>query len=241
MKVIRMPDYAGMSRQAANIISAQIIMKADSVIGLATGSTPIGVYRQLVDWYKKGDLDFSAVRTVNLDEYCGLAPVDPQSYAYFMREHLFSGINIRPENVHLPNGLEADAKKECARYNRLLEELGFIDLQLLGIGHNGHIGFNEPGHAFALETHRVALTESTLKANSRLFPDTADMPRYAYSMGIKSIMQAKRILVIVSGEDKAEIVRAAFRGEVSPEVPASVLQLHPSVTLVGDGAALSKL
>lgn len=241
MKVIVMPDYAGMSRQAANIISAQIIMKPDSVIGLATGSTPIGVYKQLVEWYRKGDLDFSLVRTVNLDEYCGLAPDHPQSYARFMWEHLFGQINIRPENVHLPNGLEPDAEKECSRYNRLLEQLGFTDLQLLGIGHNGHIGFNEPGHAFALETHRVELTESTLQANSRLFSSIADMPRYAYSMGTKSIMQAKRILVIASGADKADIVARAFRGEVTPEVPASVLQLHPSVTLVGDSAALAKL
>ncbi len=241
MKIIKMPDYNGMSRQAANILSAQVIMKPDSVLGLATGSTPIGVYRQLVEWYKKGDIDFSQVRTVNLDEYCGLAPDHEQSYAHFMWEHLFSQINIKKENVHLPNGLEPDEKKECARYNALLEKLGFIDLQLLGIGHNGHIGFNEPGHAFALETHRVKLTESTLQANSRLFDSIADMPRYAYSMGIKSIMQARRILVIVSGADKADIVKQAFTGEVSPAVPASVLQLHPGVTLVGDEAALAKL
>ncbi len=241
MKIIKMPDYSGMSRQAANILSAQVIMKPDSVLGLATGSTPIGVYKQLVEWTKKGDIDFSQIRTVNLDEYCGLAPGHAQSYAYFMWEHLFSHINIKKENVHLPDGLEADAKKECARYNALLEALGFIDLQLLGIGHNGHIGFNEPGHAFALETHRVKLTESTRKANSRLFASIQDMPRYAYSMGIKSIMQARRLLVIVSGADKADIVKEAFTGEVSPAVPASVLQLHPGVTLVGDEAALSGL
>ncbi len=241
MNIIGMPDYAGMSRQAANIISAQVILKPDSVLGLATGSSPIGVYQQLVKWYQKGDIDFSQVSTVNLDEYCGLAPEHAQSYAYFMWKHLFSHINIQKENVHLPNGLIADAEQECARYDALLEAFGAIDLQLLGIGHNGHIGFNEPGQAFVMKTHRVKLTESTLQANSRLFTSIEEMPHYAYSMGIKAILQARRVLVIVSGADKADIVKEAFTGDVSPAVPASILQLHPAVTLVGDEAALSKL
>lgn len=241
MNIIRMPDYAGMSRQAANIISAQVILKPDSLLGLATGSSPIGTYQQLVEWYKKGDIDFSQVSTVNLDEYCGLAPEHAQSYAHFMWKHLFSHINIQKENAHLPNGLMPDEEQECARYDALLEELGSIDLQLLGIGHNGHIGFNEPGQAFVLKTHRVKLTESTLQANSRLFTDIEEMPHYAYSMGIKAILQARRVLVIVSGADKADIVKEAFTGDVSPAVPASILQLHPNVTLVGDEAALAKL
>lgn len=239
MEIYRMPDAYAMSRKAANILSAQVIMKPDSVLGLATGTTPIGVYRQLIRWYEKGDLDFSRVRSVNLDEYCGLDAAHPQSYAYFMRENFFSHINIRPENTHVPNGMEQDADKECARYNALLKRLGCIDLQLLGMGHNGHIGFNEPGHAFALETHKVALTNSTIEANSRLFKNADEVPRYAYSMGIKSIMQAKRILLIVSGKSKADIVKQALTGEVTPDVPASILQMHPGVTVVGDDEALS--
>ena len=241
MKIYMGEDYKGMSRKAANIISAQIILKADCVLGLATGSTPIGTYDQLVNWYEKGDLDFSKVVTINLDEYKGLSGDNDQSYRYFMNKHLFDRINIYKENTYVPNGLEADSKKACQEYNDIITKCGGIDMQLLGLGHNGHIGFNEPGGAFEKETHCVNLTKSTIEANKRFFEKEEDVPRQAYTMGIKSIMQAKKILVVVSGEDKADIVKGAFTGPVTPEVPASVLQLHNDVTLVGDRAALSKI
>lgn len=241
MKIYMGEDYKGMSRKAANIISAQIILKPDCVLGLATGSTPIGTYDQLVNWYEKGDLDFSKVVTINLDEYKGLSGDNDQSYRYFMNKHLFDRINIYKENTYVPNGLEADSKKACQEYNDIITKCGGIDMQLLGLGHNGHIGFNEPGGAFEKETHCVNLTKSTIEANKRFFEKEEDVPRQAYTMGIKSIMQAKKILVVVSGEDKADIVKGAFTGPVTPEVPASVLQLHNDVTLVGDRVALSKI
>ena len=225
MRVYRAKDYKDMSRKVANIISAQIILKPNSVLGLATGSTPIGTYSQLVEWYKKGDLDFSEVTSVNLDEYKGLPGTNEQSYYYFMHQHLFDQVNIQERHTHLPNGMEPDSKKECERYEELIRSLGGVDLQLLGMGHNGHIGFNEPGQAF--------------EANKRFFASATDVPRQAYTMGIKTIMQAKKILVVVSGEDKAEIVKKAFFGPVIPGVPASILQMHNDVILVGDEAALS--
>lgn len=239
MRVYRAKDYKDMSRKAANIISAQIILKPNSVLGLATGSTPIGTYSQLVDWYKKGDLDFSEVTSVNLDEYKGLPGTNEQSYYYFMHQHLFDQVNIQERHTHLPNGMEPDSEKECERYEELIRSLGGVDLQLLGMGHNGHIGFNEPGQAFETGTHCVDLQESTIEANKRFFSSAADVPRQAYTMGIKTIMQAKKILVVVSGEDKAEIVKKAFFGSVIPGVPASILQMHNDVILVGDEAALS--
>lgn len=230
-----------MSRKAANIISAQVIMKPDCVLGLATGSTPIGLYRQLVAWYEKGDLDFSEVRTVNLDEYKGLSRENDQSYYYFMHHNLFDHVNLPAENSHLPNGMEPDSDKECRRYSELIRSMGGVDLQLLGIGHNGHIGFNEPGDAFDNDVHCVDLTQSTIEANKRFFASADDVPKQAYTMGIKTIMQAKKILIVASGEDKADIVRDAFFGPITPKVPASVLQLHNDVTLVADEAALSKI
>lgn len=239
MKIIRAKDYNDMSRKAANIISAQIIMKPHCVLGLATGSTPIGIYEQLVEWYKKGDLDFSEVTTLNLDEYKGIARENEQSYYFFMNEKLFSKVNINPERTFLPDGMEPDSGKACADYNRIIEEAGGVDLQLLGLGHNGHIGFNEPGMAFEAQTHCVNLTESTMKANQRFFASADEVPRQAYTMGIKTIMQAKKIVVVVSGEDKASIVKEAFLGTITPKIQASVLQLHNDVTLVADEAALS--
>ena len=230
-----------MSRKAANIISAQVIMKPDCVLGLATGSTPIGLYQQLVAWYEKGDLDFSEVRTVNLDEYKGLSRENDQSYYYFMHHNLFDHVNLPAENSHLPNGMEPDSDKECRRYSELIRSMGGVDLQLLGIGHNGHIGFNEPGDAFDNDVHCVDLTQSTIEANKRFFASVDDVPKQAYTMGIKTIMQAKKILIVASGEDKADIVRDAFFGPITPKVPASVLQLHNDVTLVADEAALSKI
>ncbi|WP_270261299.1 glucosamine-6-phosphate deaminase, partial [Dorea amylophila] len=239
MKIYKAKDYKDMSRKAANIISAQVIMKPNCVLGLATGSTPIGTYDQLVEWYNKGDLDFSEVTTVNLDEYKGLPRTNDQSYYYFMHQHLFDRVNIDPERTNVPNGMEPDAEKECGRYEELIRSLGGVDLQLLGLGHNGHIGFNEPGEAFEKETHCVDLTESTIEANKRFFASADDVPKQAYTMGIKTIMQAKKILIVVNGENKADIVERAFFGPVTPEVPASILQLHNDVTLVGDEAALA--
>ena len=241
MKINKAKDYKDMSRKAANIISAQVIMKPNCVLGLATGSTPIGTYDQLVEWYNKGDLDFSEVTTVNLDEYKGLPRTNDQSYYYFMHQHLFDRVNIDPERTNVPNGMEPDAEKECGRYEELIRSLGGVDLQLLGLGHNGHIGFNEPGEAFEKETHCVDLTESTIEANKRFFASADDVPKQAYTMGIKTIMQAKKILIVVNGENKADIVERAFFGPVTPEVPASILQLHNDVTLVGDEAALAKI
>lgn len=241
MKIYKAKDYKDMSRKAANIISAQMIMKPNCVLGLATGSTPIGTYDQLVEWYNKGDLDFSEVTTVNLDEYKGLPRTNDQSYYYFMHQHLFDRVNIDPERTNVPNGMEPDVEKECGRYEELIRSLGGVDLQLLGLGHNGHIGFNEPGEAFEKETHCVDLTESTIEANKRFFASADDVPKQAYTMGIKTIMQAKKILIVVNGENKADIVERAFFGPVTPEVPASILQLHNDVTLVGDEAALAKI
>lgn len=239
MKIIRAKNYDDLSRKAANIISAQVILKPDSVLGLATGSSPIGTYRQLVDWYNKGDIDFSEVKTVNLDEYRGLPKTDPQSYDYFMREHFFDHVNIRPENIHLPDGMAECPDSECTQYDNIVKSLGGVDLQLLGCGRNGHIGFNEPADCFAKGTHCVNLTESTIEANKRFFASADDVPRQALSMGIQTIMLARRILIIISGEDKAEAVKNGFFGPITPQVPASILQLHPDVVVIADEAALS--
>ena len=241
MRIYRTKNSADMSREAANIISAQIIMKPDCVLGLATGSTPIGLYKQLIEWYQKGDLDFSEVRTVNLDEYKGISRENDQSYYYFMHQNLFDHVNIPEGNTHLPDGMALDPEKECDRYNNLIQSMGGVDLQLLGIGHNGHIGFNEPGDSFDKQVHCVNLTESTIEANKRFFASAGEVPRQAYTMGIGNILQAKKILIVANGEGKAEIVKKAFFGPVTPQVPASILQLHQDVVLVADEAALSKV
>ena len=240
MNIYQTKNYQEMSRKAANIISAQIILKPDAVLGLATGSTPIGTYRQLIEWYQKGDLDFSGVRSVNLDEYKGLSADNDQSYAYFMRANLFDHVNIRHENTNIPDGLNEDIEGECRRYDSVIDALGGIDLQLLGIGHNGHIGFNEPADEFPKLTHCVDLQASTIEANKRFFASIDDVPKQAYTMGIQTIMQAKKVLLIASGADKAPIMKAAFFGPVTPHVPASILQLHPDCTVVADEAALSQ-
>ncbi len=239
MRLIRTKNAADACRQTANVISAQVILKPDCVLGLATGSSPVGAYKQLIEWCKKGDLDFSKVRTVNLDEYVGLGEDHDQSYVYFMRQNLFDHINIDPKNTHLPNGLDLDAAHQCKAYDELIHELGGVDLQLLGIGHNGHIGFNEPCDEFVKGTHCVELTQNTIDANARFFASEDLVPRKAYTMGILDIMQAKRIVMIVTGENKAQILKDAFCGPVTPRVPASILQLHPDFTLVADEAALS--
>ncbi len=241
MRIYKAKDYNDLSRKAANIISAQIIMKPNAVLGLATGSSPIGTYKQLIEWYKKGDLDFYEAKSINLDEYKGLGPDDAQSYYHFMHVNFFDHINIKPENTNIPNGLEEDAETECARYNSVIESSGGIDLQLLGIGCNGHIGFNEPGSAFDKETHCVTLSENTIGANARFFASRDDVPRYAYSMGIKSIMQARRILLIATGANKADALYDSICGPITPSVPASILQLHNNVTIIADEDALAKI
>ncbi len=241
MKIIRAKDYKDMSRKAANVISAQVIMKPNCVLGLATGGTPVGTYAQLIDWYNKGDVDFSDVTTVNLDEYRGISRENDQSYWYFMHKNFFNSVNIRPDHIHVPDGSNPDAAAACRDYDEIIRSVGGIDLQLLGIGPDGHIGFNEPGAAFELGTHCVDLTESTIEANKRFFDKKEDVPRQAYTMGIKSIMQARKVLMIANGANKADIIKQAFFGPVTPEVPASILQMHPDFVLVLDEEAASKI
>lgn len=240
MKIIKAKDYQEMSKFAANIIAAQITLKPDGVLGLATGSTPEGTYAKLVEKYKAGDLDFSQLSTVNLDEYRGLEKTNDQSYHYFMQKHLFDHVNVREGVTNVPDGTNPDADKACAEYEEIIEKLGGIDLQLLGLGNNGHIGFNEPSDEFTKVTNCVDLTQSTIEANARFFASIDEVPTQAYTMGIGTIMKAKKILVVVNGEGKADIVAKAFFGPVTPQVPASILQLHPDVTVVADEAALSK-
>lgn len=239
MIIFKGKDYNEMSRKAANIVSAQIIIKPNSTLGLATGSSPVGMYKQLVEWYNKGDLDFSKVSSVNLDEYKGLSKDNVQSYAYFMNENLFNHVNIDKTKTYIPNGLAEDSNLECERYNNTIRSLGGVDLQVLGIGGNAHIGFNEPGEAFEKETHCVKLEQETIEANARFFDNISDVPTHAYSMGIKSIMQSKHILLIASGKEKAEALYKTVYGEISPANPSSILQLHNNVTIVADEDALS--
>lgn len=216
MKIIKAKDYEDMSRKAANIISAQVILKPDCVLGLATGSTPIGAYKQLAAWYEKGDVDFAEVSTYNLDEYRGLSHDDPQSYHYFMRENFFDHINIDLNNTHVPDGSNPDAAAACSEYDKIVAAAGYPDLQLLGIGNNGHIGFNEPDDHFSKGTHCVDLTESTIQANSRLFDSIDDVPRQAYTMGTQTIMYARMILVVANGEAKAQAVHDMCYGPLRP-------------------------
>ena len=241
MRIYREKDYDAMSRRAANIISAEVIRRPDCVLGLATGSTPIGTYKQLAAWNQRGDFSFKEVHSVNLDEYKGLSGDHDQSYRYFMQKNLFDHIDILPENTYVPSGLAEDPEEECRRYDELVKSFGYADLQLLGLGRNGHIGFNEPSDHFVKETHVVDLTESTIEANKRFFEKEEDVPRQAYTMGIGTIMRAKKILLVASGEGKADIIAKAFTGPITPEVPASILQLHNDVTVVCDKAAMSKI
>ena len=239
MKIVKARDYEDMSRKAANIISAQVILKPDCVLGLATGTTPLGAYAQLAKWCDKGDVDFSEVSTYNLDEYRGLSHDDPQSYHYFMKKNFFEHIDIDMANTHVPDGSNPDADAACAEYDKIVAAAGYPDLQLLGIGNNGHIGFNEPDDHFSAGTHCVDLTESTIQANSRLFDSIDDVPRQAYTMGTQTIMYARKILIIASGEKKAQAVYDMCYGPVTPKCPASILQLHTGCVVVADEAALS--
>ena len=241
MQIVCAKSYDDMSHKAAALLGAQILLKPAAVLGLATGSSPIGTYQRLKEACQNGDLDFSQITSVNLDEYVGLGPDNDQSYRYFMNANLFNHVNIARENTFVPSGLATNAEAECARYEDLITALGGVDMQLLGLGANGHIGFNEPDTAFARRTHKVALTKSTIKANRRFFEREEDVPRFAYTMGIGTIMQARRIVVIAAGAGKAEVVKNAVTGPITPQLPASILQLHQNVTLVADEAALSLL
>lgn len=241
MRIYCEKDYSAMSRRAAHVMAAEIIRRPDCVLGLATGSTPIGIYKQLIEWNKAGDITFQEVRTVNLDEYKGLSPDHDQSYRCFMQKQLFDHVDILPGNIRVPDGLAADPAAECTAYDAYIQSLGGIDLQLLGVGHNGHIGFNEPGDSFVIPTHVVNLTERTIDANARFFANRDDVPKQAFTMGIGSIMAAKRILLTASGEEKAEAVYNSVCGPVNPRCQGSILQLHPDVVLVADEAALSKV
>ena len=241
MYICKVKNYQELSRRAANFIAAQVILKPTSVLGLATGSSPIGTYEHLVKMYENGDLDFSQVTTVNLDEYKGLSGSDMQSYRYFMNTHLFHKININYSNTYVPDGTEQDAEKACSAYNELLHKVGPADIQILGLGHDGHIGFNEPSDHFEDETHCVDLTETTIQANKRFFESEADVPRQAYTMGIGTIIRCKKILVVVSESDKAQILKKVVQGPVTPQVPGSILQFHPDCTIIADEAALSEM
>ena len=232
-------DPAEAGRLAADIFQEIINAKPDCVLGLATGSTPLPLYRELIQREKDGKLSFAKVRSANLDEYKGLSGDHPQSYRYFMNENLFNHVSIDPANTMVPNGLVEDADAMCAAYEAAIEAMGGIDIQLLGIGHDGHIGFNEPADHFPVGTHCVDLTQETIEANKRFFASRDDVPRQAYTMGVGTIMNARKVLLIASGKDKAEIIKKSFFGPVTPEVPASILQMHPDFTLVADEAALS--
>lgn len=241
MELTVVDSYQEMSVTAAGVIAGEIARRPDCVLGLATGATPVGTYHELVNLYRHGRVDFSHVKTFNLDEYYPIDPRHPQSYTRFVWEHLFSRINIRPENVHLPRGNAPDAGEECRRYEAAIDACGGIDLQVLGIGRNGHIGFNEPGTSLGSSTQLVRLAEETVKANSRFFDRWEDVPRFAISMGIKTIMRSRRILLLASGEGKAEILARAMEGPVTSAVPASVLQLHPSLAVIADRGAAAGL
>lgn len=239
MKIIKAADYEALSRKAADLIAAQVIIKPDCVLGLATGSTPEGTYKELVARYEDGTLDFSQVSSVNLDEYKGLSGDNDQSYRYFMNHHLFDHVNIDKARTHVPNGLEPDSGKACAEYNAQIKAMGGVDLQLLGIGGNGHIGFNEPCGEFIVGTHCVDLAQSTIEANARFFSSIDEVPKQAYTMGIGNIMAAKKVLLLASGRGKAQAIYDTCFGPVTPKVPASVLQLHPDVVIIADEEALS--
>ena len=241
VKVKVCKDPAEVGKLAADLFENLIAEKPAGVIGLATGSTPLPLYRELIASEKAGKIDFSRVRSANLDEYKGLAPDHPQSYRRFMQENLLDHISIKYENTIVPDGLCEDVDAMCEAYERQIEEWGGVDLQLLGIGHDGHIGFNEPCDHFPAKTHEVELTEMTRDANKRFFDSIDEVPTAAFTMGCGTVMAARKIVMVITGKDKADILNAAFYGPVTPEVPASILQFHPDVTLICDEAAYSKV
>lgn len=241
MKIIKVKNYDEMSKRAAFIVASQVSLKDNSVLGLATGSTPLGAYKEIINMYNENLIDFRNITTFNLDEYYGLSGEDDQSYRYFMNENLFNHINIDKENTFIPNGKAENTELESKKYDELVEENGNIDLQILGIGSNAHIGFNEPDDKFASGTHLVDLKEETIEANSRFFETKEEVPKKAISMGMKNIMKAKKVILLASGENKADAIKKTIEGDITPSVPASILQLHPDVTFILDEEAASKL
>lgn len=240
MNIVVVKNYNEMSCQAAQLIADQIIKKKNSVLGLATGSTPIGVYEELIRKFQRGELNFSKVVTFNLDEYCGLSPEHPQSYGFFMWNILFRHINIKKENVHLLNGVTENIDKECKQYEDLIQKNGGIDLQILGIGNNGHIGFNEPDISLNTQTHLVNLTTKTIRVNSRFFNNAQEVPKQAITMGIGTIMRAKKIILLANGKRKAKAIERTINGPITTKVPATVLQLHNEVSIIVDQEAASQ-
>lgn len=241
VKVLVCKDYETLSKKAAAIIAGIVNVKPNAILGLATGSSPVGTYKELTRMYNEGTLDFSQVRTYNLDEYYPLEPTNDQSYHYFMDDNLFNHVNIDKNNVHVPDGNAEDMNEACTSYEAMLDEIGGVDMQLLGIGGNGHIGFNEPTDTFVGPTHIVELTESTIQANSRFFEKIEDVPTKAISMGVGSIMKAKKIILVANGAGKAKAIADTLEGPITPWVPASVLQLHHDVTIIIDEAAAADL
>lgn len=239
MRIIIEKNYENMSKKAALIVASQVLLKPNSVLGLATGSTPLGMYRELIEMYKRKELDFSEVRTFNLDEYYQLPPDNPQSYYYFMYNNFFNYININFENIHLPKGLSQDVESECKEYEIAIKKAGGIDLQVLGIGENGHIGFNEPGESLQVQTRLINLTEETINVNSRFFDSKDKVPRQAITMGIGSILKARRILLLANGKKKASAIKKTVNGYITTKCPSSFLQTHPDVTLIIDEDAAS--
>ena len=241
MKLIVVDHAYDMGIEAARLIASVVRLKSDAVLGLATGSAPLGACRELIRMHREEKLDFSRVRSINLDEYIGLSGEHPQSYRFFMRENLFSHINIHPENTYIPDGLAADIEAECRAYDARLRALGFCDLQLLGIGVNAHIAFNEPSDHLIADSHEVRLSEETLDANQRFFDTRDEVPQKAITMGMRGILSARRIVLLASGKAKAQAIKDTLTGPVTPQVPASVIQLHPEVTVIADKEALSEI
>ncbi|AGF58573.1 glucosamine-6-phosphate deaminase [Clostridium saccharoperbutylacetonicum] len=234
MKLIVVENYEEMSRVAADKIKAVVNENPNAILGLATGSTPVGTYKELIEMNKNNEIDFSQIKTVNLDEYIGLGEKDPQSYRYFMNENLFNHINIKKENTFVPNGLAKDIEEEAKNYDMKIDELGGIDIQILGIGSNGHIAFNEPADALTSGTHLTQLTESTIAANSRFFNSIDEVPKTALTMGVGQIMKSKRILLLANGDSKADAVKEIFSGKITSKNPATMLQMHKDVTVIVD-------
>lgn len=241
MKIIKVKNYDEMSKIAANIIASKIILDDHCTLGLATGSTPIGTYQNLIKKYQNGDISFKNIKTINLDEYVGLNEEDTRSYRYFMNDNLFNHVDIDKSNTHVPKGMAQDMEQESERYNRLIEDLSPVSVQLLGIGENGHIGFNEPNDYFPLKTHVEKLTDSTIKANQRFFEKGEHTPEFAITMGIENIMSAQTVIILASGIKKAQAMRDSLQGKVMPNVPASILQLHKDLIVIGDEDAFSMM
>lgn len=241
MRILVCKNYDEMSKKAAQMILSQVTLKPNSVLGLATGSTPIGMYKELVKMYNEKLIDFSEVSTFNLDEYYNLPKTSDQSYDYFMRVNLFNHINVKNENIHIPNGMASNVELECETYDKQIKESGGVDIQVLGIGNNAHIGFNEPTINFERGTHLVDLKESTIEANARFFEKIEDVPKKAITMGTGSIFKARKIMLLACGDSKADAIYNTVYGKVIPEVPASILQFHNDIVLILDEAAASKL